>query len=425
MPRRLASSCTFGLALAAAAGCRPSAPPPLRTSVALRDSAGIRIVESSAPGWPAGGAWTVADSPTVDLGAPDGMFVGFRHPSAAARLSDGRIVVADGGYDQLLFFGRDGRFLYTVGSAGKAPGQFQALWGVYRAAGDTVVAFDVAASRITRFDPNGALVDTASLAVPAGSNGFLPVGMDSLGNIALLRDQTPIPFPGRVWSVIQNPGVLLRFSVKGVPLDSVSGFSAGEVFGLPAPQAGGGTVLVPANRPFGRSAAVAVRGDTLWLGTGAALAFTAYVGGRPVRVVRVARPPAVIPESVVAQFKARQRATAASGDVMDSVFTASLDSVPFPDYFPGHGRALADPAGDLWVQDPGIGTLTAGDPGLGWSVFDRTGAWLGVVALPARFTPWEAGADHLLGVWSPADGGAPHVRVYPLRKPAPDTTGSA
>ena len=401
---------------AAVIGCRPAAPPPAPPAVTAQDSSGIHIVQSSMPSWPSGRGWSV-DSPVVDIGAPEGAFRGFHHPSGTVRLSDGRIVVADGGYDQLFVFSAAGHFLYTVGSVGKIPGQFQSLWGVFRGPGDTIVAFDVATSRITRFDPNGALVDTASLSVPAGSNGFLPQVITRGGELALLRDETPIPFPGPAWSVAPNPGVLIHFSRRGVPLDSITGFSAGELFGLPAPQAGGGTVIIPANRPLGRTAAIAASGDTIWVGTGASYSITAYVAGQPVRIVRIARPLSVAPESLVTELKRRRRAIgAAHGDVIDSIFVASLDSVPFPDYLPAYGRVMVDAAGDLWVQNAGLPELDSGDASLSWIVFDPTGAWLGAVALAPGFTPQEIGKDYALGFWAPTNAGAMHVRLYPLRK---------
>ena len=422
MTRKLAAAFA-AMGMATLVGCRPAPPPPAPPTVTSQDSSGIHIVQSSAPSWPGGHGWSV-DSATVDIGAPDGAFRGFHHPSAVIRLSDGRIVVADGGYDQLFVFSSTGHFLYAAGSVGTAAGQFQALWGVFRGPSDTLVAFDAATSRVTRFDPNGALVDTATLSVPAGSNGFVPQGITSTGEMVLLRDETPIPFPGPAWSVAANPGVLIHFSHRGIPLDSITGFNAGELFGLPAPQAGGGTVVIPAGRPLGRTAAIVVSGDTTWVGTGASYSITAYVAGRPVRIIRIARPLAVVPESLVTEFKRRRRVTgAARGDVIDSIFVASLDSVSFPDYLPAYGRALVDPSGDLWLQDAGLPELAPGDASLSWTVFDPTGAWLGAVTLAPGFAPQEIGKDYALGFWAPAGGGAMHVRLYPLRRSVANAGG--
>ena len=412
--RRLASAAiTF---LVGAAGCGRSGHPAAPLSTATRDSAGIRIVEDRAELWTAGQAWSV-DSLLLDLGAPDGEFQGFASPVAMTRLSDGRIVVADAGAERLDFFSRDGHFLYHVGSPGRASGQFQSLWGVFAGPADTVVAYDLAASRVTVFDPNGALVDTLSLPVPAGSDGYLPLGRSATGEFTLLRSETPVPFPGRPWAVAVDTGLVVRFSGAGAPLDSIGPLPVGELVGLPAPQAGGGTVTLPIDRPLGRKAGFVVRGDTVWVGTGAEPALTGYVGGRPATIIRMPGALTVVPESLVAEFKRRRRALRGPLGVIDSVFNASLDSIPFSDYLPAYGRILGDPAGDLWVQAAGLPDLAPGDAALHWSVLAPDGRWLGQVALPPRFTAREVGGDYVLGSWLPDTGSAEHVRLYRLTKP--------
>ncbi|HEV2291138.1 MAG TPA: hypothetical protein VGR60_04810 [Gemmatimonadales bacterium] len=413
--RRLASAAIAFLA--GAVGCGRSGPPAAPLAMATRDSAGIHIVEDRSALWTAGQAWSV-DSLLLDLGAPDGEFQGFAAPVAMTRLSDGRIVVADAGAARLDFFSRDGHFLYHVGSAGRAPGQFQSLWGVFAGRADTVVAYDVAASRVTTFDPNGALVDTLTLAVPAGSNGYLPLGRSPTGELTLLRSETRVPFPGRPWSVAIDTGVVVRFSRAGTPLDSIGALAVGELVGLPVPQAGGGTVTLPIDRPLGRKAGFVVRGDTVWVGTGAEPALVQYVGGQPIRIVRIPGALTVVPASLVAEFKRRRRAMTGRLGVIDSVFNASLDSIPFSDYLPAYGQILGDTVGDIWVQSAGLPDLAPGDAALTWSVLAPDGRWLGQVALPPRVTLREIGPDYLLGSWIPDSGGAVHVRLFRLRKPA-------
>ncbi|MGH7733167.1 MAG: hypothetical protein ACREOE_05550, partial [Gemmatimonadales bacterium] len=288
------------------AGCRASAPPPLRPFVAVRDSAGIHVIEDRAASWASGQAWST-DSVTVDLGGPDGVFRGFADPSAMTRLSDGRIVVADAGLDELVYFAGDGHFLYTVGSRGRAPGQFQSLWGVFRGMADSVVAYDIALSRATTFDPNGALVDTVTFPVSPGTNGYLPLGRSADGELTLLRNRTPVPFPGRAWSVAVDSGAALRFSPAGVAVDSVGPFPVSELVGLPVPQAGGGTVMVPIDRPLGRQAAFVVQGDTMWMTTGATPSIDRYVAGRHVSAIQWPGALTVVPESLVAEYKRRRR----------------------------------------------------------------------------------------------------------------------
>jgi hypothetical protein len=47
-------------------------------------------------------------------------------------------------------------------------------------------------------------------------------------------------------------------------------------------------------------------------------------------------------------------------------------------------------------------------------VFDRDGAWLGDVTLPAHFQPYDIGADYVLGV-ARDDDGVQTVVQYALR----------
>lgn len=76
--------------------CQPDDPAAAGPGSAIRDSAGIRIVENPRP--PDGSRldWRIGPDPTVSIGEVDGeeayMLQGARD---ATRLSDGRIVVAD------------------------------------------------------------------------------------------------------------------------------------------------------------------------------------------------------------------------------------------------------------------------------------------------------------------------------------------
>ena len=51
-----------------------------------------------------------------------------------------------------------------------------------------------------------------------------------------------------------------------------------------------------------------------------------------------------------------------------------------------------------------------------WTVFDARGRFLGDVTMPAGFTPFEIGADYVLGRWMD-DLDVEYVHVYALDKP--------
>jgi sugar lactone lactonase YvrE len=70
-----------------------------------------------------------------------------------------------------------------------------------------------------------------------------------------------------------------------------------------------------------------------------------------------------------------------------------------------------DAEGNLWVAD----YRRPGDDQPRWTVFDPTGAMLGVVETPERFSIHQIGSDFVLGSWAD-DMDVEHVRLYRLIK---------
>jgi len=95
---------------------------------AVRDSAGVRIVDNRAPAWTAAQRWRISAQPTLAIGMEDG-----EEPYllsrvyAAARLPTGEIVIGNSASAELRFFGADGRFIRAAGRRGAGPGEFHEL----------------------------------------------------------------------------------------------------------------------------------------------------------------------------------------------------------------------------------------------------------------------------------------------------------
>jgi hypothetical protein len=128
--------------------------------VIVRDSAGIEIVESPA---------ALADQryerrlgdPVADIGVVDGApeYQLFRVTSVAS-LADGRIVVVNGGTQELRFYDSAGRFLFSTGGRGDGPGEYQFPTLVPSHFSDSLFVFDLQASRISVLNTDGVLVRT-------------------------------------------------------------------------------------------------------------------------------------------------------------------------------------------------------------------------------------------------------------------------
>jgi hypothetical protein len=128
-------------------------------SVEVSDSAGVTIVESREPQWREGEGWLVSSEPQLTIGMLDGpreyeLF----DVSAAARQSDGGFVVVDGGAREVRLYDRDGTFVRTLGGPGSGPGEFQDPTRVLVTGADSVIVWDDANYRITRFDSAGEFV---------------------------------------------------------------------------------------------------------------------------------------------------------------------------------------------------------------------------------------------------------------------------
>ena len=135
------------------------------SSAAVRDSAGIAIVESSAPLWGPGEGWTVDPEPFLDLAGSGPiedlaeldarMIHEFSEVRDAARLPNGGIAVMDSYTKEIRFFSATGDHLWTVGRSGEGPGEFSRLWSLDRYRTDSLVAFDFELQRATVISPLG------------------------------------------------------------------------------------------------------------------------------------------------------------------------------------------------------------------------------------------------------------------------------
>ena len=163
--------CCAGLLAIAASACEGADqdPPEVESPIAseIRDSAGIRIVENRAPAPGSQLGWVVGDAPVVSIGSRDATDAfQFYRVGDATRLADGRIVVANGGSNELLVFGADGNHLGTWAGEGDGPGEFWDLSTVRPWPGDSLIAGDSQQGRASIFDLSGAHGRTMSLRGP-------------------------------------------------------------------------------------------------------------------------------------------------------------------------------------------------------------------------------------------------------------------
>lgn len=400
------------LVAGAAAGCGAADTAP---TYAVRDSAGVQIVESPAPAWRPGEGWRVAAEPSLQIGVVDGPEeYQFSSIVGVERLADGRIMVADRRAAQLRFYDADGRFLDAYGRSGSGPGEFRwMLWaGAYR--GDSLAAWDGTARRLTVLDPATRQGRTQTIELPQrqeeGRAGALVVQIP--GTVSgVFADGTLLVMPTIIVPV--DPGkpvsqeiVFERYSPDGAPLDTVAAIVWPEL------RISAGNAAVELPPPFRPRFVSAIHGVRFYHGPGEAYEIRVYTAdGALERVIRASHRDLTVTEAAREAYREQQRSRA-KDDATRAQIERALADVEFPATLPPYARMLVDAEDHLWVQD----YLLPGHEGpTTWSVFDAEGRLLGVVELPARFEPRQIGRDFILGVWRD-ELDVSYVRLYELER---------
>jgi hypothetical protein len=380
--------------------CGGGAPQP---AVTVRDSAGVRIVESRAPTWRAGEGWRLARAPALTIGVAQGdPNYELEQVTGVVRLGDGRIVVADGGSGELRFYDKRGRFLLAAGREGEGPGEFRRI-RLLELSRDSLWVYDQQLLRASVFNTAGHFVRSVPL---NNFSGF--VGQFADGSFLVAR--LHMPENSTKQGVHTWLATYYRLSPSGQVVDSLGVFPQDQEYLTLSPDGGFET----ARYLFGRVSAAAVGAARLFFGSAATYRIEVYgQDGRLETVMRQSlRTSPVTPDDVdsVVQVVAR-RVREPDRRRRVEVAYRKLRHAPTK---PAYSDFRVDALGDLWVG--GYEPLRRAAPR--WAVFDPNGRLLGVVAVPSDFAVYQIGADYVLG--TRADSlGVERVELYPLLKPKP------
>ena len=154
-PQLYLSSLLLATVACADGGDRPSREGSPAQDAIVRDSAGIRIIESSTPVWD-GDGWSVSDTPSVVIGRREGdeRYL-FGLIGGAVVLGDGRIAVLDRLAAVIRVYSPEGIHIEDWGRTGEGPGEFTAAEGLFPYRGDSVLVSGSLARRFHIFDHAG------------------------------------------------------------------------------------------------------------------------------------------------------------------------------------------------------------------------------------------------------------------------------
>lgn len=355
----------------------------------IRDSAGVLIVEHhtirNAPI-----AFRIADKPLLELGGlkdDPREELDARNPFAnAARLSDGRIVVPE--FSSFKMFDAGGKFIREVGRKGDGPGEFWQLRDVCVANGDTLVAINYNARRVSVFDSSGKHVRTFTVAGYIGGGACF-----SDGTFLLKTDTRPNPAttmaPERA-SRLDRVVTAQRIRMDGSVMAMVGTFQAEVLDGLPTIE---NTIA---------------RGRSIYAGDGRTAEIRIHTDAGKLReIIRWDDPLTRVTEKMLAEFGGEPARGSPRGESRPRL---SLDFVP------AYAYMMADDAGRVWIQD----YFSAPEP-RGWTVFGEGGTQLGRVMPPTiaraadkRVEIASLGQDYVVLRWRDRADGAVHVAFHAL-----------
>lgn len=111
-------------------------------------------------------------------------------PSAASLTPAGGLVIANSGMRQLLSFDSVGAPTHVLGGHGQGPGEFDELGSVFALEDGSVLAFDPALSRMTRFGAAGEVEATHRLETSGESRRLSPLAVSSEGDVFAILERT-------------------------------------------------------------------------------------------------------------------------------------------------------------------------------------------------------------------------------------------
>jgi hypothetical protein len=404
MPGRILSKpSALILALSIIACSGDSAKPPPSTAW---DSAGITVVENSASLWQEAEGWRLADEPTVDIGVLEGESAYQLHQvMGALRLSDGRIVIANAGTEELRYYDASGVYLSASGRKGKGPGEFENLSRPRLFSGDSLLTWDWGNRRVSVFDPSGRFVRSFRLEAPGGASS-MPDLLGAFPNRTLLANEGRVFRPGDAAGVQRDSVRYLVHDMEGALVDTLGRFPGPEFFVVASDDA-----ITVTSRAFARNPQMAPHDAGLYLGSNDSYEIGHYsLSGKLDRLVRKAQPNLpVTPEDE--RLYIERRLESISNEAWRHQTEQMLADMPFPETMPAYSFMIVDAEENLWVLD----FRRPGDEQPRWTVFDPQGVMLGIVETPPTLLVYQIGADFVIGRWRD-DFDVEHVRLFELIK---------
>ncbi len=385
----------------------------------VSDSAGVRIVESTAAAWSPAEAWRLAPEPMTVIGAGQNPDDQLFDVVGVDRLGTGEIVIANGGSQEVRLYSLDGDLRQVLGGRGEGPGEFTTLSSVHVTEGDTIIAVNQVPLRVSRFTAEAGLLRDHALGYdrePRWIDAY-PVGL--FGSAQLLVYGYPDYLDPRFGDGYHHE----PFPWGVLDLEDGSVLEGGEFPGYEMMVEHVGRGVRTLAIPFSRTGDLAPAESAVLVAPNDGYRILKYrLDGTLEAEWRYLRPAREVTANAVREWIDRR--AEGFGDRSDPRVAEAvrvLQSLQPPDSFPHVQGVETDVLGNTWVREfhwPPSDSIS-------FTVFGVDGRVLGRVLVPEGLdgangpesTPLRIGPDFLLGVWK-NDLDVEEVRLYPIHRPA-------
>lgn len=377
-----------------AAGCGADVPLARRT---VRDSAGVRIVESSPP-FP---EWRLAATPVLRIGVLEGDGAYQLHNVAfAGRLADHGVVLIDGGTGTVRWYDARGAHRTSAGRRGQGPGEFRSIFpdAVFTRA-DSLLVHDGNNRRLTWLAPEGTIAREAS--IPQVHGDVRVLGVDAAGRVLLSASRTTFNFDGRSYTYSRDTVTVLALGDAGP--DTIVRFPGSETAIWVRYRDGQPVTTMTMQLPFGYATHLGLTSAGIVIAATERnrLEVLDESGGLHGLWRRADAGPPLVTEAHRKRYieYAVERVRNPRNVDLAEVRTAARDRVALlPDArpLPAFDALLVGRDGRIWVRDF-VPDWDENGPRT-WTIYDRSGSVIALVTTPAGLHVTEVGDDYVVGV---------------------------
>lgn len=318
----------------------------------------------------------------------------------AVRLSNGTLVVADGGYRVVRFFDQRGKEIASQGRQGAGPGEYRHLAWIGRCAPDSVFAFDPNLARMTVLDSKGKVARTFRVAAGKDRPPY-KVQCSETGEIVVVGwPQFKKEIPIGPYQVTQP---IVRIDRSGGVLHTIGEFSGDERYRF---ERGDGP------RIFGKTLAVALAQGRMYVGEGDRYAIRMLgMKGEMLGTLEVKRNPRPITQTDIDQYREASLAKVRDPDHR-AAQRRGFGKYVFPDVFPFYAGLTVDPRGVIWIKNyPAPADLRET-----WTILSSDSSFHDVV-MPRGFELLHTDTELVVGKATSATG-TPEIRLYRAHRQA-------